>query len=90
MAEQGVFFLVYQGDLTAEDRAALDRPGFKVYENGIGMSEPFWQAEGAPSGFTTYQVVRLTASSAVDARQQVIDALGREPEGLRAQRGQAG
>ena len=89
MAGQGVFFVVYPGELTADDRAALDRPGFKVYENGIGMSEPFWQGEGAQSGFTTYQVVRLPAPNAVDARQHVIDALGRKPDGLRAQRGQS-
>jgi hypothetical protein len=77
------FFAVYPGELTADDRKALDRPGFQVYENGMGMSEPFWQAQGAASDFTMYQVVRLTAANAEDARQQIMQVLDREPDGLR-------
>ena len=73
------------GDLTIEDRQALERAGFTVYENGIGFSNPFWQAEGPASDFTMYQVVRLTAESAEDARAQVVEALGRAPEGLRVE-----
>jgi hypothetical protein len=80
------FFALYPGELTPDDRAALDRPGFDVYENGVGMSEPQSRSdEGAASDFSTYQVVRLTAESAEDARQQIIAALGREPDGLRVQ-----
>jgi hypothetical protein len=83
------FFAVYLGELTAEDRIALDRPGFKVYENGVGIKDSFvWQAEGASSEFTmAHQVVRVTAASAADARQQIVEALGREPDGLRVHPG---
>jgi len=73
--------------VTAMDRrlhnAALDQPCFKVYVDGIGMSKSFWQGRGAPGEFETYQVVRVSATSAGDACRRIVDALGREPDGLR-------
>ena len=38
MAEQGTYVVRYPGALAARDRAALDRAGFEVYENGYGVS----------------------------------------------------
>ena len=86
MAKPAEFFVVYPGELTPDDRAALNRLNFEVYANGIS-SGAAWRGGAGPSGHTNYQVVRLTADSADDARQQVIDALGREPERLDAHHG---
>ncbi len=84
MDEENVYFARYSGELTADDRAALERAGFKVYENGYGVSATFiaWSEDPRPE-MTVYQVVRLTAASLEGARQQVVSALGREPEDLR-------
>jgi hypothetical protein len=82
----GVYFVLYPGELTPQDRAALNRPGFKVYENGIGLIEAYF-VDNPPAGgpeVASHQVVRLRAESAADASRQVIDALGRQPDGLRA------
>jgi hypothetical protein len=84
----GVFFAAYPGELTPDDRIALDRPGFKVYEDGIEASAVFSGGE-APSDWTTYQVVRLRAGSVESAREQVVSALGRVPDDLRIYPAQA-
>lgn len=81
MADHGEFFVAYPGKMTPDDRQALTRPGFKVYENGVGFSEPFWGDE-APRELTYRQVVRVTAADEQHAREQVVDALGHEPDGL--------
>jgi hypothetical protein len=81
MADEDVYFARYLGALTPDDRAALERAGFKVYENGYGVSASF-MGEARPD-MTMFQVVRLTAEGPDDARQRVVDALGREPEDLR-------
>ncbi len=64
------FYATYPGEMTDDDRARLDRPGFKLSENGYGVS-------AAP-----YQLVQVIAESPDDARRQVVEALGREPEKL--------
>ena len=79
------------GELTADDWAALDRPGVKVFEHAFSVLVPdrgedkAAVADGDVSSWREipYQVVRVTAESPDDARQQVIDALGRQPEALR-------
>ena len=80
------------GELTADDWAALNRPGMKVFEHAFSVLVPDpGEDKAAVAGAdvpswreTPYQVVRITAESPDDARQQVIDALGRKPEGLSA------
>jgi hypothetical protein len=81
MAPQRRYLVRYPGQLAAEDRAALESAGFKVYENGYGVSAAFSGA--SPGQMTMYQVVRVTADSEEDARQRVMDALGHEPADLR-------
>ena len=81
-----IYFVSYPAEMTPEDRNALrSRRNFKLYENGYGVSEAWYgPRDRGPTNITTYQVVRLEAESEEDARQQVVDALGREPEDLRA------
>ena len=76
------------GGLTADDWIALKRAGFKLNENVFSVFAPVVGKNTATLGRrarvlrwpeTIYHVVRLTAESRDDARQQVVDALGREP-----------
>ncbi len=76
------FFVSYPGELTSEDDAALSRPGFEVIPTGTASREAEWDADAAPADWETRQWVRLIATDPDDARRQVIDALGREPDGL--------
>jgi hypothetical protein len=48
MADQREFFVSYDGELTSEDRQALSRPGWKLYENGIGSTAAFRGEETPP------------------------------------------
>jgi hypothetical protein len=64
------FYATYPGEMNDDDRVALDSPGLELFENGYGVA-------AAP-----YQLVKVTAASAGDARRMVVDALGREPEKL--------
>jgi hypothetical protein len=64
------FYATYPGEMNDEDRAALERPGLQLFENGYGVA-------AAP-----YQLVKVAAGSADDARRMVVDALGREPDKL--------
>jgi hypothetical protein len=73
--------------MTAEDRAALGRPGFMLYENGMGVSAA-WLGGDGPSDMANLQVVRVAAEDEDDARRRVIEALGRTPEALRVHTGQ--
>ena len=76
-----LFFVSYEGELDEPDRRALDRPGWKLYENGTGHTAAY-EGEQMPP-VTWRQVVRLDAGDAEEARQLVIEALGREPPRLR-------
>lgn len=64
------FYATYPGEMNHDDRVALDRPGMELFENGYGVA-------AAP-----YQLVKVKAGSADDARRMVIEALGREPAKL--------
>ncbi len=82
-SDQQQFFARYPGELTDEDRSALSRPGFRLYENGLEISDGYFvSANEPPPESTVYQVVRLSAASPEDARRQIVDALGREPDDL--------
>ena len=76
------FFASYPGEMTDDDRASLDRPGFKLFENGYEVPEGVWGSGEGPSDSTTFQVVRLSADDQEDARRQIVEALGREPDHL--------
>jgi hypothetical protein len=80
--QQRTFFVSYEGDLTSEDREALSRPGWKLYENGIGSTAGF--AGDAMPPVKWRQVVRLQAAHEGEAMELVVNALGRDPVGLRA------
>jgi hypothetical protein len=78
------------GELTADDRAALNRTGAKVFEHAFSVLVPDRGEDKAavaradvPSWREIpHQVIRVTAESADDARQEVIDAMGRQPPNL--------
>lgn len=77
------FFASFRGDLSDDDRLALDRPGFKLYENGAGFSKPFWVMEGCSDDVEEFHVVRVPARSAIEARDVVVHALGHSPRDLK-------
>ncbi len=81
------FYAAYPGNMTEDDRFRLDRPGFQLRENGYCVSAPWRGDEPPPSEFTTYQVIRVSADSAADARRQIVEALGREPDELQVHEG---
>jgi hypothetical protein len=81
MTEQRDYWVSYVGELTAEDRDALTRPGWKLYENAIGATGAFMEQELAPVEWR--QIVRLNATNSDEARRLIIDALDREPDDLR-------
>ena len=81
MTEQREYWVSYVGELTAEDRDALTRPGWKLYENAVGATGAFMDRELAPVEWR--QIVHLNATSGDEARRLITDALGREPEDLR-------
>jgi hypothetical protein len=85
MANSSTYYAVYTEELTEDDRAALDRPGFKLYPDGIQVSDAwFVGAENPPVEFHSRQIVRMEAESAEQAVSRVVEALGRTPEGLQA------
>ena len=86
MARRGVYWVGYRGEMNDDDRVMLDRPGFKLDENGYGVTAAFQGDETPDTEPAMFQVVRVTASGPADARQRVIEALGREPDDLRAWR----
>jgi hypothetical protein len=84
----------FSGEFSADERAALRRRG-TVYKDAFSVSAP---GRGEEMGSlhragvlswpeTTYHVVRLTAESRDEAREQVIDTLEREPENLSVSEG---
>ena len=76
------YFIAFRGDLTARDRAALHRAGFKIYEGGRGVASSAWAGDEDMFEMHRHQVVRVVADTEEDARQQVIRALARVPEGI--------
>ena len=83
MTRPEVFFAYFPGELSDDDRVALDRPGFKLYENGVGFSNPVWLLEGCSGDAERFHVVRVPAKSAIEARDKVVHALGRAPRDLK-------
>lgn len=85
MASSWTYYAVYPEPLTDDDRSALDRPGVKLYPDGMSVSEAwFVGADKPPTEFHVRQVVRLEADNAEEAMARVVEALGRRPEGLTA------
>lgn len=80
------FFVSFEGQLSDEDRNAVSRPGWKLYENAIGSTAAFGEDEMPPIKWR--QVVRVPAETGDEAKRLVIEALGREPERLRVDEGQ--
>jgi|1186.fasta_scaffold821010_1 hypothetical protein len=76
------FFVSFPDELTSEDRAALSRPGFELLPTGAASREAEWDGDAAPDDWDTRQWLRLVATDGDDARRQVVEALGREPDGL--------
>lgn len=77
------FFACFRGELAEDDRLALDRPGFALYENGVGISKPFWLLEGCSDNVDMFHAVRVPARSAIEARDKVVHALGRSSQDLK-------
>lgn len=83
MAASHEYFAAFQGELSDDDRSALDRPGFRLYENGVDFSKPFWVLEGCSDNPPAFHVVRVPARSAIEARDVVVHALGHSPPDLK-------
>jgi RNA polymerase sigma factor (sigma-70 family) len=81
-----LFFVSFEGQVSDDDRKALKRPGWKLYENAIGSTAAFREGEMPPVKWR--QVVRVPAESGDEAMRLVCEALGREPDGLRVDEGQ--
>lgn len=77
-----IFHVAYPGELTSADEEAFDRAGFTVFQNAVGVSNPFWKKPGAEGDTGLYQVVRVEADNPEEARRRFVAALGREPAGL--------
>ncbi len=82
MTSHSVFFVSYEEELARDDQDALTRPGWKFYPNGIGSTAAYRGEEMPPVRYR--QVVRVPAEDAREAMRLVTEALGREPERLRA------
>ena len=76
------FFAAFPGDLAPGDQARLDAARLAAYENVVGVTHPVWRADDAVADARVYQVIRVIASNAEEARERVVEALGRQPEGL--------
>jgi hypothetical protein len=76
------FFVSFSDELTSQDDAALARPGFELIPNGTASREAEWDGDAAPDDWETRQWMRVIATDSDDARRQVTEALGREPDGL--------
>jgi hypothetical protein len=75
------FLIRFEGDLSNQDRQALNRPGWLLYENSMG-SGAAWGAE-SPIAEMAKHVVRIDdAPTANDALEDVLRALGRRPDKL--------
>ena len=77
-----LFFAAFPGDLAADDQARLHAAHLTAYENRVGVTHPVWRAEDAVADARYYQVIRVVASNAEEARKRVVEVLGRQPEGL--------
>jgi hypothetical protein len=75
------YFVTYEGRLDDEARVALSRPGWTLYENGVGSTAGYEDEEMPPIRWR--QVVRVPARTANDALDLVIQALGERPPGIR-------
>ena len=82
------FFVSYEGELSDEDQTALSRPGWKLYENGIGSTAAYRVGGEEMPPIKWRQVIRVPAASGDEAKRVVMEALGREPHGLRVDDGQ--
>ncbi len=84
MTGREYFFVGFQGDLSDDDRFALDRPGFKLYQDGVGISQPFFVMEGCSADdVESFHVVRVPARNMIEARDRVVHALGHSPRDLK-------
>jgi len=80
--QQRTFFVSYEGELTDEDLEALRRPNWKLFEIG----SPAASRDERMPPVKWRQVVRLRAADGEQAMELVVEALGRRPDGLAADR----
>jgi hypothetical protein len=73
------YFVTYEGRLDGRAREALSRPGWTLYENGIGSGAAY---DGETPEMKWRQVIRVPATSATDALELVVQALGHRPAGI--------
>ena len=74
------YFVRFAGDLSDEDREALDRPDFKLYEEGRPARASVHVAR--PPGAVPRHLIRVSARAPDDARRALVSTLGREPAEL--------
>jgi hypothetical protein len=83
MTDSSTFLVSFAEDLTDDDRAVLDRPGFRLYPRGLKVSEKWFEGR-ARSELHGRQWVRVQAHNSEEAKRLVTEVLGRRPEGLEA------
>ena len=76
------FFAAFPGNLAPGDQARLDAARLTAYENVVGVTHPVWRADDAVADAKCYQVIRVIASNADEARERIVEVLGRQPDGL--------
>ena len=74
------YFVSFSLDLSDEEREALDRPDFKLYEQARAARAPVDIA--GPASAVPRHLIRVSARAPDDARRALVSTLGREPAEL--------
>jgi hypothetical protein len=74
------YFVSFSLNLSDEDRDALDRPDFKLYEQAPAERTPGSVAR--PASAIPHHLIRVSARAPDDARRALVSTLGREPADL--------
>ncbi len=74
------YFVSFSLNLSDDDRDALDRPDFKLYEQARAAQAPS-DSTRSPSA-VPHHLIRVSAGAPDDARRALVSTLGREPDEL--------
>jgi hypothetical protein len=74
------YFVSFSLNLSDDDRDALDRPDFKLYEQARAAQAP--SDPTRPSTAVPHHLIRVSAGAPDDARRALVSTLGREPDEL--------
>ncbi len=74
------YFVSFSLNLSDDDREALDRPDFKLYEQARAAQAPVGPPR--PPTAVPHHLIRVSARAPDDARRALVSTLGREPDEL--------